>query len=190
VIRPNQVWSTDITYVRLNRGLAYLVAIIDWYSCKVLSWRVSNSLDAGCVVECLEDALRRHGCPETFNSDQGVQFTSDAFTGVLKREGARSSMAGRGRALDNIFVERLCRSVKYEDTHMNGYADITELRAGLKAYFDFYNGEVPHQRLSYLTLDPCTRVVGAVGLSSWIDSASPKTYPAIGQKPEPLGAVA
>lgn len=107
ITRPNQVWSTDITYVRLARGFAYLVAVIDWYSRKVLSWRISNSMDASFCVDCLEDALRNHGKPEVFNSDQGSQFTNTAFTGELKREGVAISMDGRGRALDNIFVERL-----------------------------------------------------------------------------------
>lgn len=115
VTRPNQVWSADVTYIRLARGFAYLVAVIDWDSRKVLSWRISNSMDASFCVDCLEDALRGHGKPEVFNSDQGAQFTSHAFTGVLQREGVAISMDGRGRALDNIFVERLWRSVKYED---------------------------------------------------------------------------
>ena len=108
VVRPNQVWSTDITYIRLARGFAYLVAVIDWYSRKVLSWRISNSMEAAFCVDCLEDALRTHGRPEIFNSDQGSQFTSTAFTDVLKREGVVISMDGRGRVFDNIFVERLC----------------------------------------------------------------------------------
>ena len=153
VTRPNQVWSTDITYVRLERGFVYLVAVIDWYSRKVLSWRLSNSMDASFAVDCLEDALRRYGRPEIFNSDQGVQFTSKAFTDVLKREDVRISMDGRGRALDNIFVERLWRSVKYEDIYLKGYAAVGELMAGLTEYFSFYNGERPHQSLSNLTPD-------------------------------------
>ena len=121
VVRSNQVWSTDITYVRLERGFAYLVAIIDWYSRRVLSWRISNSMDASFCVDCLQDALREHGKPEVFNSDQGSQFTSEVFTEVLKREGIVISMDGRGRAYDNIFVERLWRSVKHEDVYLNGY---------------------------------------------------------------------
>lgn len=125
VTRPNQVWSTDITYIRLARGFANLVAVIDWYSRKVLSWRLSNSLDASFCVDCLEDALREHGRSEVFNSDQGSQFTSVSFTGVLKREGAAISMDGRGRALDNIFVERLWRNVKHEDVYLKGYANMT-----------------------------------------------------------------
>ena len=151
VTRPNQVWSTDITYVRLERGFAYLVAIIDWYSRKVLSWRLSNSLDAHFCVDCLENALQQYGNPEIFNSDQGSQFTSEAFTKVLKREGIKISMDGRGRALDNIFVERLWRSVKHEDIYLKGYAGMGELMIGLAQYFVFYNGERPHQSLSYQT---------------------------------------
>jgi putative transposase len=147
VTRPNQVWSTDITYIRLAHGFAYLVAIIDWYSRKVLGWRISNSMEAVFCVDCLEEALRNHGRPEVFNSDQGSQFTSEAFTGVLKREGIVISMDGRGRAFDNIFVERLWRSVKYEDVYLKGYATMGELMIGLTEYFAFYNGERPHQSL-------------------------------------------
>lgn len=153
VTRPNQVWSTDITYIRLARGFAYLVAVIDWYSRKVLSWRISNSMDASFCVDCLEDALRHHGRPDVFNSDQGSQFTSAAFTDVLKREGATISMDGRGRALDNIFVERLWRNVKYEDVYLKGYANMAELMVGLAQYFAFYNAERPHQSLGYQTPD-------------------------------------
>ena len=145
VTRPNQVWSTDITYVRLERGFVYLVAVIDWYSRCVLSWRLSNSMDASFCVDCLEDALREHGRPEVFNSDQGSQFTSKAFTDVLKREKVDISMDGRGRALDNIFVERLWRNVKHEDVYLKGYANMAELMLGLAQYFAFYNAERPHQ---------------------------------------------
>lgn len=151
VVRPDHVWSTDITYVRLEHGFAYLVAIIDWYSRAVLSWRVSNSMDASFAVDCQEEALRRYGRPEIFNTDQGSQFTSVKFTGVLKREGCKISMDGRGRALDNIFVERLWRSVKYEDIYIKEYGSMGELMAGMAAYFAFYNTERPHQSLSNLT---------------------------------------
>lgn len=147
VVRPNQVWSTDITYIRLARGFAYLVAVIDWYSRKVLSWRLSNSMDASFCVDCLEDALREHGKPTVFNSDQGSQFTSAAFTDVLKREGVTISMDGRGRAFDNIFAERLWRNVKHEDVYLKGYANMAELMVGLAQYFAFYNEERPHQAL-------------------------------------------
>lgn len=153
ITRPNQVWSSDITYVRLAHGFAYLVAIIDWYSRKVLSWRLSNTMDAAFCVDCLEDALQREGPPEIFNSDQGVQFTSQVFTDVLKREGIKISMDGRGRALDNIFVERLWRSLKHEDIYLRGYANMGELTLGLTDYFAFYNGERPHQSLSNQTPD-------------------------------------
>ena len=151
VVRPNQVWSTDITYIRLAHGFAYLVAIIDWYSRRVLSWRISNSMEAEFCVDCLEEALRVHGKPEIFNSDQGSQFTSDAFTGVLTREGIVISMDGRGRAFDNIFVERLWRNVKYEDVYLKGYATMGELMIGLAEYFAFYNSERPHQALNHQT---------------------------------------
>ena len=153
VTRLNQVWSTVITYIRLARGFAYLVAIIDWYSRRVLSWRISNSMEAVFCVDCLEEALRTHGKPEIFNSDQGAQFTSEAFTGVLKREGITISMDGRGRAFDNIFVERLWRSVKHEDVYLKGYATMGELTIGLAEYFAFYNGERPHQSLGQQTPD-------------------------------------
>jgi putative transposase len=161
VVRVNQVWSTDITYIRLARGFVYLVAIIDWYSRRVLSWRISNSMEAVFCVDCLEDALRVHGKPEVFNSDQGAQFTSEAFTGVLKREGVVISMDGRGRAFDNIFVERLWRSVKHEDVYLKGYATMGELTVGLAEYFAFYNGERPHQSLGQKTPDVVYRT--AVG---------------------------
>ena len=153
IVRPNQVWSTDITYIRLAHGFVYLVAIIDWYSRRVLSWRISNSMEAVFCVDCLEDALRSHGKPEIFNSDQGAQFTSAAFTEVLEREKIVISMDGRGRVFDNIFVERLWRNVKYEDVYLKGYATIGELMVGLTKYFVFYNGERPHQALGDKTPD-------------------------------------
>jgi len=151
VVRPNQVWSTDITYLRLSQGFAYLVAVIDWYSRRVLSWRISNHQEATFCVDCLEEALRTHGTPEIFNSDQGSQFTSDGFTGVLRREGITISMDGRGRAFDNIFIERLWRSVKYEDVYLRGYGSMGELLRGLTDYFAFYNDDRPHQSLGYKT---------------------------------------
>jgi putative transposase len=151
IVRPNQVWSSDITYIRLERGFAYLVVVIDWYSRKVLSYRISNTLDAGFCVECLQEALSGYGPPEMFNTDQGVQFTSEAFTGVLKEHGVKISMDGRGRALDNIFVERLWRTVKYEDIYPKGYATLPELEAGVERYFGFYNGERLHQALGEQT---------------------------------------
>ena len=150
IVRPTQVWSSDITYVRLAQGFAYLVAVIDWYSRKVLAFRVSNTLDGAFCQECLDAALAV-GQAEIFNTDQGSQFTSLAFTGRLDAAGIRISMDGRGRALDNVFVERLWRSVKYEDIYPNGYATLTEARQGLTRYFAFYNEERPHQALKYRT---------------------------------------
>jgi putative transposase len=151
VARPDQVWSTDITYIRLLHGFVYLVAIIDWYSRKVLGWRLSNTMDAGFCVDCLEEAIKDYGIPEVFNTDQGPQFTSDSFTGVLLDNGIAISMDGRGRALDNIFVERLWRTVKYEDVYLQKYANMPDLLLGLTDYFQFYNGERLHQSLGYTT---------------------------------------
>jgi len=150
VTRPNQVWSTDITYVPLQRGFLYLTAIMDWYSRYVLTWRLSNSLDADFCLEALDEALAR-GRPEIFNSDQGVQFTSQAFTGRLESAGVAISMDGRGRALDNVFVERLWRSVKYEEVYLHEYTSGVECHAGLSAYLKFYCEERPHQSLDYRT---------------------------------------
>lgn len=151
VVRPNQVWSTDITYIRLERGFVYLTAVIDWYSRKVLAWRVSNTLDSSFCVECLEAALQKYGTPEIFNTDQGSQFTSEAFTSVLIAQGVAISMDGRGRALDNIFVERLWRSLKYEDIYLKSYGSVPELMLGLTEYFRFYNTERMHQSLGNST---------------------------------------
>ncbi len=149
-VRPNQVWSTDITYIRLERGFVYLVAIIDWYSRKVLSWRLSNTLDMAFCLDCLEDALSQ-GTPEIFNTDQGCQFTSRAFTGRLETAGIKISMDGRGRALDNVFVERLWRSVKYEEVYPKAYRTVSDALLGLTRYFAFYNQERLHQALDYAT---------------------------------------
>ena len=152
VTRPNQVWSADITYCRLPRGFMYLVAIVDWYSRKVLAWRLSNSMDSQFCVDCVQEAFSKYGTPEIFNTDQGAQFTSEAFISKLKeRPEIRISMDGRGRALDNVFVERLWRSVKHEDLYLKGYATGEELQQGLKAYFTFYNTERMHQALGYQT---------------------------------------
>ena len=146
VTRPNQVWATDITYVRLSQGFMYLVAILDWYSRYVLSWRLSNSLEETFCIEALEEALGWQR-PEIFNSDQGVQFTSQAFTARLEERGVAISMDGRGRVFDNIFIERLWRTVKYEDIYLRDYASVPELRHGLTRYFEFYCYERPHQSL-------------------------------------------
>lgn len=149
---PNQVWSTDITYVPLQRGFLYLVAVMDWYSRYVLSWKVSNSLDVTFCLDALEEVLRR-GKPEIFNSDQGSQFTSINFTECLESNGIRISMDGRGRVFDNIFIERLWRSVKYEEIYLNEYRSVNECYTGLQAYFRFYNTERFHQALDYRTPD-------------------------------------
>jgi putative transposase len=150
ILRENQVWSADITYIRLRGGFVYLVAILDWYSRYVLAWELSNTLDAGFCVEALDAALRR-GQPDIFNTDQGVQFTSADFVGRLKKADVRISMDGKGRCFDNIFVERLWRSVKYEEVYLHDYASVGQARAGLGRYFTIYNEERLHQSLSYQT---------------------------------------
>lgn len=150
ITRPMQVWSTDITYVPMPRGFMYLVAVLDWYSRYVVSWQLSNTLDVTFCLEALDKALVQ-GRPEIFNTDQGAQFTSPRFTGYLEQAGVRISMDGRGRALDNVFVERLWRSVKYEDIYPRAYEDGRALYEGLNAYFQFYNHERFHQSLNYLT---------------------------------------
>ena len=163
VTDPNQVWSTDITYIRLARGFVSLVAVIDWYSRKVLAWRVSNTLESGFCVEGLEHAVQSYGIPEIFNTDQGCQFTADVFTGLLKAYGIAISMDGRGRVLDTIFVERLWRSVKHEDVYLNGYTTMSELRLGLTDDFVCYNTERRHQSLNYVTPDEVCRTARGGG---------------------------
>lgn len=148
--RPNQVWSSDITYIRMQQGFMYLTAVIDWYSRYVLAWELSNTLDGSFCIEALDQSLS-HGRPEIFNTDQGVQFTATAFTGKLKDAGIRISMDGRGRALDNVFVERLWRSVKYEDIYLKEYDTVQSLQKGLHRYFRFYNHERLHQSLDDMT---------------------------------------
>jgi putative transposase len=148
--RPDQVWSSDITYVPLPTGFMYLAAIIDWYSRYVLAWRLSNTLDGSFCLEMLEEALSR-GKPEVFNTDQGVQFTAEAWTSRLESAGVAVSMDGRGRCLDNVFVERLWRSVKYENVYLRGYETAPQLHDGLACYFPFYNTERLHQSLEYRT---------------------------------------
>ena len=150
ICRTNQVWSMDITYIRLRKGFVYLAAVIDWKSRYVLSFKLSNTLTPDFCVEALEEALQ-YGTPEISNTDQGSQFTSDEFIGVLKQNSIQISMDGRGRAIDNIFVERLWRSVKYENVYLKGYETIPEAEAGLKEYFNFYNTERHHQSLGYKT---------------------------------------
>ncbi len=145
--RPNQVWSTDITYLRIERGWAYLVALIDWHSRYVLAWRLSNTMDTAFCVDALTEALEQHGTPEILNTDQGSQFTSAAFIEVLNHHHIRISMDGKGRALDNIFIERLWRSLKYEEVYLKHYQSLREAQTELSVYFRFYNTDRPHQSL-------------------------------------------
>ncbi len=147
--RPNHVWACDITYLPIGRGFLYLVAIIDWASRAVLSWRISNTMDVSFCLSALEDALARHGKPEIFNTDQGSQFTSAAFTGALAAAGIKISMDGRGRWMDNVFIERVWRSLKHEDVYLKGYADGCEAKAGIAAWMEFYNETRLHQALDY-----------------------------------------
>lgn len=149
----NQVWATDITYLKVNGCHIYLVAIVDLYSRKVLAWRISNTMDASFCVDVLEEAIFRFGIPGIFNSDQGCQFTSDAFISVLKKNRIEISMDGKGRALDNVYVERLWRSLKYEEIYLNAYENMTDLKEAVKRYFIFYNTERFHQSLDYETPD-------------------------------------
>jgi len=159
ITRPNQVWAADITYIPMARGFLYLVSIIDWYSRYVISWRLSNTLDADFCIAALEEALSK-GTPEIFNTDQGSQFTGEAFTGLLKEHGVRVSMDGKGSYNDNLFIERLWRTVKYEEVYLKAYDDGREARISLGEYFHFYNTTRPHQSLGYLT--PAEVYAGAV----------------------------
>lgn len=149
--RANQVWCSDVTYIPMAKGFLYLVVIMDWASRAVLAWRLSNTLGADFCVEALEEALARYGRPEIFNTDQGSQFTSADFTGTLKRHGVTISMDGKGRCMDNIFVERLWRSLKYEEVYLHAYATVAEAKAGIGAWLRFYNEERQHQSLGYRT---------------------------------------
>jgi len=151
ISKVNQVWAADITYIPMARGFVYLVAIIDWFSRRVLAWRLSNTLDTDFCVEALQEALSRFGSPEIFNTDQGSQFTSNDFTAVLLERGIKISMDGKGRYLDNIFVERLWRSLKYEEVYLNAYDTVRDARAGIASYFEFFNDERPHCALGYQT---------------------------------------
>jgi putative transposase len=159
ITRPDQVWAADITYIPMARGFLYLVSIIDWYSRYVISWRLSNTLDADFCVVALEEALSK-GTPEIFNTDQGSQFTGETFTGLLKDHGVRISMDGKGSYNDNLFIERLWRTVKYEEVYLKAYDDGREARVSLGEYFHFYNTTRPHQSLGYLT--PAEVYAGAV----------------------------
>ena len=149
--RPNQVWCSDITYVRMGKGFLYLTVIMDWFSRKVLSWELSNTLDTSFCTSALKEALQRYGKPEIFNTDQGSQYTSKDFTDILKDNGIDISMDGRGRALDNVFVERLWRTVKYEEVYLKEYRNPLDARTNLGEFFIHYNEERPHQGLGYMT---------------------------------------
>lgn len=151
IYKPNHVWGTDISYIRLNVGFAYLVAIIDWYSRYVLSWQLSNSMDGIFCQETLQEALTNYTTPQIHNSDQGSQFTAKEYTDILRQNNIQISIDGKGRCLDNIFTERLWRTVKYEDVYIKGYENISEAYDGLGTYFNFYNTKRPHQSLNYKT---------------------------------------
>ena len=151
--RANHVWAADITYIPMAKGFGYLVAIMDWATRKVLSWRLSNSLDVSFCVEALEEAIRVYGCPEIFNTDQGSQFTSESFTGILKTNQIQISMDGKGRWMDNVFIERLWRSLKYEEVYLKAYESIAVARWEIGCYFDFYNQKRRHQSLDNQTPD-------------------------------------
>jgi putative transposase len=153
ITTPNQVWATDLTYLPMAHGFAYLTAILDLYSRKVLSFRVSNTMCTDFCIDALEEALLRYGAPEIFNTDQGSQFTDEDFTKLLLDKGVRVSMDGKGRWIDNVFVERLWRSVKYDDIYLHAYETVSQVRRALSIYFDFYNAGRPHQSLDYRTPD-------------------------------------
>jgi putative transposase len=153
IIRPNQVWAMDITYIPMARGFVYLAVVLDWFSRRVLSWRLSITMEAAFCVETLEDALARYGKPDIFNTDQGSQFTGTAFTGVLANNGIAISMDGKGAWRDNVFVERLWRSVKYEEVYLRAYDSVGEARASIGRYLSFYNGRRPHSGLDGTTPD-------------------------------------
>jgi putative transposase len=153
IIRPNQVWAMDITYIPMAHGFVYLAAVVDWFSRKIISHRVSITMEAGFCIEALEEALARHGRPEIFNTDQGSQFTSTAFTDVLLKAGVKISMDGKGSWRDNVFVERLWRSIKYEEVYLKAYETVTEARASIGRYIHFYNTQRPHSSLDRKTPD-------------------------------------
>jgi putative transposase len=153
ISQANQAWAADICYLPMARGFCYLVAIMDWTSRKVLSWRLSNTLDTSFCIEALEEAIETYGAPDIFNTDQGSQFTSEDFTSVLLKNGIKISMDGKGRWMDNVFIERLWRSVKYEDIYLRAYGSVLEVRRGLTAYFKFYNEQRRHQGLDGRTPD-------------------------------------
>jgi putative transposase len=153
VTRPNQVWATDITYIPMARGFIYLAAVVDWFSRRVLAWRLSITMDTSFCIEALEEALSKNEKPEIFNTDQGSQFTSEVFTGRLKKEGIRISMDGRGRWRDNVFVERVWKSIKYEEVYLHAYETVHEARILIGRYLEFYNSIRPHSSLGAFTPD-------------------------------------
>jgi putative transposase len=170
--RPNQVWCADITYIPMAKGFIYLVTIMDWFSRRVLAWRVSTGMDKAFCIDALQEALDRYGSPKIFNTDQGGQFTCPEFTGVLMASGVRISMDGKGRYLDNIFIERLWRSLKYEDVYIKAYASVPEARRGIGGWLNFYNNERLHQALGYLTPREVFETAAAYG---YVDNASALT---------------
>lgn len=153
VTRPNQVWAIDITYIPMARGFVYLAAVVDWFSRRVLAWRLSISMDVSFCIEAVEEALGKYGAPEIFNSDQGSQFTSMAFTGLLRDNGIAISMDGRGAWRDNVFIERLWRSIKYEEVYLRAYDTVSDARTSIGKYLAFYNGRRPHSSLDRMTPD-------------------------------------
>jgi putative transposase len=197
IAEPNHVWASDITYIPMANGFLYLVAIIDWASRAVLSWRLSNTLDTRFCVEALEEALARYGKPRIFNTDQGAQFTSAAFTGKLEAAGVAISMDGRGRFMDNIFIERLWRSIKYEEIHLKAYADGREARAGISQWIEFYNHRRPHQAMDNQTpmvvwrdgMQRAGEPAEAVDMPLRLDNANAlPTYPQQSQKKQKKAA--
>lgn len=188
--RVNHVWAADITYIPIGRGFLYLVAIIDWASRAVLAWRLSNTMDVSFCLTALEEALAMFGKPEIFNTDQGSQFTSAAFTGMLAQVGVAISMDGRGRWMDNVFIERLWRSLKYEDVYLKGYADGREAARGIAEWVAFYNERRPHQALAGRTPMAVWRdaVSGAKAVDMMDNAPASPPYPQPQQQTQPLAA--
>jgi putative transposase len=192
--RPNQVWCADITYIPMARGFVYLVAVMDWFSRRVLAWRLSITMETDFCVEALQEAMARYSQPEIFNTDQGVQFTSAGFLDELQTRGVRVSMDGRGRFLDNIFIERLWRSLKYEDIFINAYETVAAVRAGIDGWLTFYNDERPHQALGYLTPRAVYETAGACGymdnaLVTLRSTSALPTYPQAHQQKESIDSI-